>query len=235
MVAREGYDSELMQRGVGTLITAILSQQLPVADVLIVMLLGGVFVQAGDQIKEQAGSEVVNPYVAFVEDADGVDKLRALRKHPSKEVEKKAAKLLTSFFEMELSAGAILRLIAFACLQPHRTWLLLCRVQVKRLIACSRCCTAGIFGFLSNRASDCMLLSSQLSCLCRHFTARRRRAIRQGAACSGAQIPPRLDRGCGKLESGAGCRFQSDSGEFLRFPCRPQVAAHAPRDINVIT
>lgn len=52
-------------------------------------------------MKKLPGSNGVNPYVAYVEDADGLDKLEALQEHTNDDIYQKAVQFLTNFFETE--------------------------------------------------------------------------------------------------------------------------------------
>lgn len=54
----------------------------------------------GEKIRHNANREV-NDYATFVEEAEGLDKIEALQKHPSEEIYKKAVEILEKYFDAE--------------------------------------------------------------------------------------------------------------------------------------
>lgn len=66
------------------------------------------FSQVGDQVKEcHPGGKAVNPYMALVAAADGVMKLEALQDHQDEVICTKADLILSSFYDIGSSTGAI--------------------------------------------------------------------------------------------------------------------------------
>lgn len=57
--------------------------------------------KVGEGEKELAGGAGVNPYVALVDDAEGLDKIEELQNHTNEEVYEKAVSLLETFFDVE--------------------------------------------------------------------------------------------------------------------------------------
>lgn len=62
--------------------------------------------QAGDQIKKCPKGRAVNPYMALLEDADGVRKLEELQDNYDEAICLKADLILSSFNDTEISTGA---------------------------------------------------------------------------------------------------------------------------------
>lgn len=64
--------------------------------------------QVGDHIRKcRQGSKAFNPYMALLEDADGLKKLEALQQYYDKAIYTKADLILSSFYDVESSTGAI--------------------------------------------------------------------------------------------------------------------------------
>ena len=53
----------------------------------------------GASEKELAGQEGVNPFVAGVDEAEGLDKIELLQTHAEGEISEKALHILTTYFE----------------------------------------------------------------------------------------------------------------------------------------